>query len=56
MTRRIASSIILVLSAVLLCLMSFAATAQAQSETRLRYDTGVLTLNNADQFMRVTID
>jgi len=57
MKRRTTLSITLVLSLLLLSLVNPDATAKAQQgERRFSFDTGVLTLNNPDQVLRLTVD
>jgi hypothetical protein len=53
MKRRITFSIALVFGALLL--MSSSSTVQGQQVRRFIFDTGTLTLNNPDQFLRVII-
>jgi hypothetical protein len=54
MKRRIALTIVLALSAVLVSLMSSDSTAQAQQRVRFRADTGIVALG-ANQVLRITV-
>ena len=56
MKRQIALLTLLGLSFVMLSLVSAGPTAKAQPERRFSFDTGVITLNNPDQLLRLTVD